>query len=319
MLFIMTSINKLPLSMNNAFPSDIARLNADFAIDGQLHFEVGPGGLATVRIANPLASAALTLQGAHVFHFQPAGQPPLLWLSPQAQFAPGKPIRGGIPLCWPWFGAHSVHPDYPSHGLARTAGWQVIATATLAHSATSITLLLENDAASALWPHPCRAEYRVTVGSGLTVELETYNTGHEEFELSEALHAYFSVSDLDNIGVTGLDGCAYLDKADGAAAKVQDGTITFADEVDRIYLDTQAPCVIEDLVMQRRIHIAKHGSDATVVWNPGSEKAARLGDMGPGNHRNMVCVESANAAGNAVRLQPEQRHCLSATYWVEPF
>lgn len=298
-------------------------LNSRFAIEGQLHFEPGPGGLCTARINNRLASAAITLQGAHILHYQPLGQAPLLWLSPWARYAPGQPIRGGIPICWPWFGAHPVDTAHPAHGLARVAAWQVKASAALPDGGTRLIFALEfPDDGCAAWPYPSHVEYRVTVGASLTLELMTENTGSGAFRYSEALHTYFAVSDLDNIRITGLNGAHYLDKTaapgSGIAGAVQHGPILIDGEVDRLYLDTEAVCLLEDSGLHRRIEIAKQGGGSTVVWSPGDVKAASMGDLGQENYRSMVCVESANAAVNAITLQPGRRHSLHVQYHIAP-
>ena len=152
----------------------------------------------------------------------------------------------------------------------------------------------------------------------LTVELITENTGNTAFEIGEALHTYFTISDVDNVRITGLEGCAYLDKVEEFRRKIQAGAITIVSEVDRVYVDTEADCLIEDRGFKRRIRVAKSGSRSTVVWNPWIEKSAKMGDFGSDTgYRGMVCVESANAAGNVVTVAPGATHSLCVVYSTE--
>lgn len=298
---------------------DNAALNQGFAIDGHVRFEDGPGGLAIAGIANRHAEAMIALQGAHVMAWQPRGHAPVLWLSRFGRFAPGKSIRGGVPICWPWFGPHAGDAKLPGHGFARTVMWEILETRALPDGATFLRLgLLETGATRAQWPHPSNVQLRVTVGAELKVELVTRNTGSAPFQLGEALHTYFHISDVADTVIRGLEGCAYLDKAGGGSArKTQQGPIVIESEVDRVYLDIEADCLIEDRGLERRIRIATRGSRSTVVWNPWIDKAEKMGDFGPEGYRGMVCVESANAADNVVTVLPGAEHALLAVISVE--
>lgn len=299
--------------------ADISALNQRFAIAGQLEFAQDAGSLVIARIANAHAQAAIALQGAHVMTFQPNGAQPVIWLSPAAKLAPGKSIRGGVPVCWPWFGAHATDSSFPAHGFARTVPWQVAESAALPDGSTRITFELpQSSIPSAQWPHACRVRNIVTVGQKLTVELVTENTGSTAFEIGEALHTYFAISDVDKVRIAGLEGYAYLDKVGDWQRKTQQGDITITSEVDRLYVNTETDCLIEDRGMQRRIRIAKSGSRSTVVWNPWVEKAAKMGDFGSDTgYRGMLCVESANAAENVVSVAPGVMHTLRVEYSIE--
>lgn len=298
---------------------DISALNQRYAIAGHLEFSPDAGGLVIARIANVHAHAAIALQGAHIMTFQPDGAQPVIWLSPAAKLAPGKSIRGGVPVCWPWFGAHATDSSFPAHGFARTVPWQVAASVALPDGSTRITFELpQSSIPSAQWPHACRVRNIVTVGRKLTVELVTENTGDTAFEIGEALHTYFAISDVDKVRITGLEGCAYLDKVGDWQRKTQQGDITITSEVDRLYVNTETDCLIEDSGLQRRIRIAKGGSRSTVVWNPWIEKAAKMGDFGSdAGYRGMLCVESANAAENVVSVAPGTIHALRVEYSIE--
>jgi glucose-6-phosphate 1-epimerase len=300
-------------------PSDISALNQKFAIAGQLEFVQDAGGLVIARIANALAQASIALQGAHVMTFRPNGEQPVIWLSPAAKLAPGKSIRGGVPVCWPWFGAHAGESGFPAHGFARTVPWRVAASEALPDGGTRIVFELpQSSIPAAQWPHACRLRNIVTVGKTLAVELVTENTGNSAFEVGEALHTYFAISDVDNMRISGLEGAEYLDKVDNWQRKTQTGAVAIAGEVDRLYLNTGTDCLIEDAGLKRRIRIAKRGSRSTVVWNPWAEKAAKMGDFGSDSgYRGMVCVESVNAAENVVRIAPGESHALHAAYSIE--
>lgn len=296
------------------------QLNMQFGIDGQLEFCEDASGLAIAKISNPQATASLCIQGAHLMTWQPRSQSvPALWLSRDARLADGKSIRGGVPVCWPWFGAHPSEPGFPAHGYARTAPWQVLESGIEPDGATRLTLRLEeNERTRAMWSHDARLDMTVIAGEKLRMELVTENTGSSDFKISEALHAYFRIGDIGAVHVAGLAGCNYQDKVGGSTLKKQDGIIQFKGETDRVYINTAAECVIEDDRLKRRIHIAKSGSLSTVVWTPWIEKAGRMGDLGqPDGWREMLCVESANAIDNIVHVAAGARHTLITEYRVE--
>ena len=298
--------------------TDIAALNARYGIPGQLTVKAGPGDLAMVEVANAQASATLALQGAQVLQWAPLGQQPVIWLSGAARYAIGKSIRGGIPLCWPWFGPHPSEADFPAHGFARTSLWEIVDTQVLADGATRIGLRLKHtDASRALWPHAAELECQISVAATLEIDLLTRNTGSASITIGQALHTYFAVSDVRRTRIEGLEGCHYLDKVDGGRRKEQMGPVSFVAETDRTYLDTAADCLIDDPGLARRIRIHKRGSRSTVVWNPWIEKATRLGDLGADGWLHMVCVESANAADDVVTVPPGAEHRLEVRYTLE--
>lgn len=296
----------------------LTELNQRFAIGNHLQFKEIADGMIIAEVANQHALANIALQGAHVATFQPRGEEPVIWLSPQAKFAPGKSIRGGVPICWPWFGAHKTESKFPGHGFARTVPWDVLETKALPDGSTLLRFgLIESDATRAQWPYASTAQLEVTVGKTLRVELITTNTGKTAFELGEALHTYFQISDVAKVTIRGLDNCAYLDKVQDFAQFTQKDGIVIESEVDRVYINTAADCVIEDKGLKRAIRIAKQGSMSTVVWNPWKEKGDQMGDLGENGYRNMVCVESGNAWNNVLALAPGETHKLVAVYSVE--
>jgi len=298
--------------------TDATELNKKFGIETQLSFKKTSNNQVIATINNQHASATLALQGGHLMTWVPTGAEPVVWLSPDATLAPGKSIRGGVPICWPWFGAHQTQADFPAHGFARTAQWQVINTKQQSNGDTQITLQLDADnIPEQLWPHATTAQCQITIGKTLDMTLTTFNNSQDDITITEALHTYFAVSDVRNISISGLDGCHYLDKVEGMQQKQQTGDITFASEVDRVYIDTEADCVIRDPVLSRQIRIRKTGSRSTVVWNPWIEKSLQMGDMGEDGHLKMVCVESANAANNHVTIPAGGQHQLTVNYQLE--
>ncbi len=301
--------------MTNEFRAiDIAAGNGGVALE-----QSALGG-PVLRLTNDSGTALVALQGAQLFGWTPAGHDPVIWLSPVERLAnpPAnpKPVRGGTPVCWPWFAAHPTDASKPPHGFVRTRLWN-IDRAECSDSQLRVTFsTATTDPDKTLWPGQAALEFTVTLGEQLTLALTTNNTGTNAFSLTQALHTYFAVSDISNVSVEGFDGQTYLDKLDANARKQQAGPITFAAEVDRVYDVHEGSAAISDRGLKRRIEIAKSGSRSSVVWNPWIEKCNRLGDMGPDGYRGMVCVETCNAGADIVHILPRASHTLSATYKV---
>jgi len=300
-----------------------SELNQQFGKPG-LTFIEGPGGLTFADIENAGGVARIALQGAHIVSWRPANQQEaVVWVSDDAKYGPGKSIRGGVPVCWPWFGPHASEKAFPGHGFARTVMWQVSATEVLATGEHRIrfSLVPEGDA-KVQFPAPCKVELTATVGSQLRVDLQTHNLGHDPIVIGEALHTYLRIGDIGTATVTGLEGVAFVDKVDGGARKQQAGAIAFSGEVDRVYVDTEGDCILIDPDLGRRIRISTASSRSTVVWTPWQDKAEKMGDMGPGRKqqggwREMVCVESGNALENQISVAAGSQHTLSVTYSAE--
>lgn len=279
------------------------------------------GELDTIEIDHPRFQAAFTLQGAHLFHFAPTANHNWLWLSPTARFETGRAIRGGIPICWPWFGDPARNPeavrarlagdDPPAHGFARTASWRL---AKLRESETGITaaLALEPSGQPGLqW----RGQARVTLTfhfrhDSLSLELTTENTGAEGLALTQALHTYLPVADVSLTTLTGLEGSTYLDTLANWQPVQQQGAVRFTGETDRIY---QSAPPIHIRTGERESGLTARGSRSTVVWNPGPDKARRLSDFPDDGWASMLCVETANAADDFRELAPGQGHTLGMT------
>lgn len=268
-------------------------------------FFSGPGNLPALKLANAFGSAELLIYGAHIMSYQPAGQVPVLWMSEKSMFTAGEPVRGGVPVCWPWFGP-DPNGKFGGHGYARVSMWHVAGVSQTPAGETSVSLTLtESDVDAKFAPQPFKLELTVTLGSALVIALKVYNTGTENLTYSGALHSYFNVADSSAIKVEGLAGCDYLDKVVNCDG-VQEDDIVIDREIDRVYCRTSGICRVIDPVFGRVIKIAKAGSTSTVVWNPWIDKSKRMPDFGDEEYHTMVCVEAANvpAAGDARTLVP---------------
>ncbi len=288
----------------------VEQLQKRFGIPGVVSFRLGEGGLPCVDIHTAQAEATVYLHGAHVTHYQPKGQSPVLFMSGKSMFEAGKPIRGGVPICFPWFGPKSGDPKAPGHGLVRQKDWVVEAATRQADGSVEVTLALTSDDAMLKdWPHEFTARFIVCVGAALELTLEITNRSAATCRYEEAMHTYLAVADVRTVGITGLGGTTYIDKvrsmerfAEGAAP------IAIAGETDRVYLNTQAAVTVSDPAARRRITVSKEGSNTTVVWNPWIAKAGRMPDFGPDEWPRMLCIETCNAADNAVELEPGATH-----------
>src|SRR5262245_46346872 len=224
---------------------DLQAVADQFAIPDYVAFAAGPDGLPMAELHNKHATALIAVQGGQVARFQPRGAEPVLWVSRLRSYAPGTAIRGGIPICWPWFAQHPSDPTNPFHGFARTVMWQVRGTSVLEDDFTQLRLgLTESEATYAVWPHAFDLELIATVGPQLSVELISRNSGETPFVVGGALHSYVQVGDVSRVAIYGLEDGIYIDKVDGGQQKTQAGPITVEMETDRIYLDTTAECLI---------------------------------------------------------------------------
>lgn len=290
-------------------------------IPGIARIVTGAGDLPRYEITTPLAEAHVYLHGAHVTHFAPAGQTPVLFMSAKSNFRPGSPIRGGVPVIFPWFGPRQGRADSPAHGFARTRAWATESIFQKPSGEVVLTLRLEQDEDSqALWgePNDWVLRHRITIGATLCMELEIENRGLKPFRCEEALHTYFHVSDVQNIQVRGLEGADYYDKADGMTRKKQNNEpIRFNQETDRTYIHTTADCEIEDPGLQRRILVKKTDSQSTIVWNPWIAKAHAMADYGDDEWPGMVCVETGNVADDMLEISAGERHVTKTVLCVE--
>lgn len=267
------------------------------------------------EIHHPLATARVAQHGAHLLEWTPAGQKPVLYLSPQSVYRAGKAVRGGVPVCWPWFGPHETDATKPAHGFARNRFWDVAGITERDDGVTLVFTLQDNDATRALWPQAFRATMTLRLGAELHLALEVENTDAQMFAMTGALHAYFAVGDINAVRIEGLDGAEYLDTVGPHEVRRQHGDIIFNREVDRNYASDKA-VLIHDSSLERVISVSGSGSRTTVVWNPWIEKSKKLTDLPDGDYRHFVCVETANAWRDRITLAPGARHVLGTSVSV---
>jgi glucose-6-phosphate 1-epimerase len=282
----------------------IAQLNSQYGIAGKLQFIEGKGGLPIIEIDNGQAKASISVYAGQVLGFQPAGaSDDVMFLSETAYYQSGKAIKGGIPICWPWFGPDPEGKGRASHGFVRDRLWNVSSTETLPTGGTKVVLgLVDTVETQAIWPYAFSLAIEITITSQLKVELVTRNTGDRAFSITQAMHTYFAVGDIGKTTVVGLSGTEYLDKVDGGQRKQQVGAVTIGQEVDRVYLNVPAMLTIDDGGLGRKIQINSTGSRTAIVWNPWSEISVKMADLGDQDYLRMVCVETANAADDVVEV-----------------
>ena len=287
-------------------------------VTGVTH-ETGPNDMPFVVVETDRCRARLTPYGAQLCEWTPVGdKTSALFLSPRAVFVPGKAIRGGVPVCFPWFANHPTDRTKPAHGFARTRTWQLGDIARTDDGDLGVTLhLTSDDETHAFWNADFAASLTFSLGASLAMTFECENTGRTELTYEIALHAYLAVGDVGQVRIRGLEHTRFIDKVDGGTQKMSGARpLTLAGDTDRVFLDTTAPCTLEDPVLKRRIVMTKSGSQTTVVWTPGREKGLAVADLREAWPR-FVCVESANCAPHAVRLAPRARHAMTARIEVE--
>ncbi|MCK9522962.1 MAG: D-hexose-6-phosphate mutarotase [Proteobacteria bacterium] len=263
-------------------------------------------------------TAAVAFHGAHILNWAPKDAAEVLFTSQKSIFQSGVPVRGGVPVCWPWFNAHPSDAAAYAHGFARRTLWR-LEEASCGSAYTTVCFALVGDAGVfPHWPHPVDVRLTIRLGEVLEMALQTANRSDTPFVVAQALHTYFAVGDIHTATVTGLEGGHYQDDVAGGTRAVQSGPISFGPELDRVYLDTAATCWIVDPALQRRIRIEKEGSQTTVVWNPGAALAAKMSDMEPGGHQRFVCVEATNALDDHRRILPGESHSLVQRISCEP-
>ncbi len=265
----------------------------------------GKGGLPLVKVGTPWSTAEINLHGAHVAHFQKNGEPPLLFMSAKSHFVAGQPIRGGVPICFPWFGSRDGEP---SHGFARITEWQLVKTVVAPDGAVTLQLALPGIAGSSSW-NSLRTEFIVTVADTLTMELTVKNDSRDgALEIENCLHSYFQVGDITRVSIAGLEGLAFDDFAFGANCARRpagDAPLRITQETNRVYPNHAGVVEIRDEAFRRTIRVEKFNSKSTVVWNPWTTQKLP-DDFDPAEHRQMVCVESGNVKQNKISLAPGQ-------------
>lgn len=294
----------------------IADLDRRFGIPGVVGVVPGNGRLAKVAITAPAAKGDIYLHGAHVTSWQPTGGEEVLFVSSQSHWEQGRAIRGGVPVCFPWFAAKADNPSAPAHGFVRTAPWQLETIEQSGDTATVVMSIASSLDTQKSWPGEFKLILRTTFGSELRMELTLSNIGPKSLHFEEALHTYFRVGQIEQAALHGLSGVRYLDKTDSNRQKLQEGAIKIASETDRVYLDTQGSVELHDLALNRRIRAAKNNSRTTVVWNPWIAKSQAMSDFGDDEWQRMICIETANVADFAIELAPGEQHRMTAVCQV---
>jgi glucose-6-phosphate 1-epimerase len=288
----------------------IAELDRRLGIPGSARIVAGSGGLAKVVITTPDAAGEMYLHGAHITSWQPRGAGEVLFVSSKARWEDGRAIRGGVPVCFPWFGPKADDPRAPAHGFVRAKAWQ-LESIVRAGDAVTVSMFTESSAETKRgWPADFHLAHRATFGPELTLELVVRNTGKTSLRFEEALHTYFRVGHIDKARLQGLNAVPYLDKTDSNRKKTQQGPIVIESETDRVYLNTTGAIALEDHSLRRRIDVAKENSFTTVVWNPWVEKAKTFSDFDDNEWVHMLCVETSNVSDFAVELAPGQQHTM---------
>ena len=284
----------------------------------QIVFEQRDNGLILAKIDTPRATATISLFGGQILEWKPKEQAaPVLWQSDLVQLTSDKPIRAGVPICWPWFGAHLSRADLPSHGYARISNWNLDAVSFNEMGAIELCLTMSGAAQfDVQQDFFAILAIKISIGEVLSIDLTTTNTGTQDIQITEALHTYLNVSDITQVQIQGLDSSHYIDLIDHNVLKLQSGPVHFSSELGRVYLDTKSTCLIEDSGLSRTIRIEKSGSQSTIVWNPWRHTASKMSDLGPTQWQTMVCVESGNALQNTISIKPGAQHCLSVSYSV---
>jgi glucose-6-phosphate 1-epimerase len=295
---------------------DVMELDRRFGIPDVARVREGNGGLPRVEIISPLAHGEMYLHGAHVTSWRPAGSEEVLFLSTKSRWEDGQAIRGGIPVCFPWFRGKADDPKAPAHGFVRTRSWQLYSIVEN-NAGVAVTMFIESDDQTRRWwPGKFRLVHTVTLGSELRLELACINTGKSAFRFEEALHTYNRVGDIGTARLQGLDGAHFLDNTDSNKEKTQVGEVAIASQTDNAFINTRSAVDLVDPQMRRRIRLQKANSSTTVVWNPWQEGAGSLRDLGEGQWRQFLCVEASNIIGNVIALGPGQGHTMSAVLGV---
>lgn len=297
---------------------DIEELEDKFSIEGEVGFAELENDLIFITISNKYADADICLYGAHITNFKPHKTMEILWMSPVSNFQEGSPIRGGIPVCFPWFGPHKTDPEKPQHGFGRLMYWDVQEISSQPTGETLVRFqLCSSDKTKAFWNHDFCAEMIITVGQTLTATLKVTNTSSESFEYTGALHSYFSLSSIENITIDGLQNTKYHNQLEPGDFIQESPILEIKKAETRHYYDTQADCVIEDPVFGRRINVAKSGSKITTVWNPWEETCSKIDDLHDDAYHAFICVEAVNAFEDVIKLASGETHETSAIIGLE--
>lgn len=276
---------------------------------GRVGFLDGRGEMPMIEVSTEWSTAGIYMHGAHITHFTKRNEPPLLFLSQCSRFSEREPIRGGVPIIFPWFGPRE---GMAQHGFARVKDWSVREFLPGEDGSVSVKFCLADCPEASSYP-PFTADFIVTVNESLTMSLIITNRSKDDvFTFENCLHTYFEIGDINSISIHGLKGAKYRSKVENCAEKVEtNDAIRISSEVDRTYIDTTSTVEIHDPTLKRKIIVEKEGSASTVVWNPWITKAQQMPDFGNDEYQHMVCVESGNVGPNELKLKPGQSSNLT--------
>lgn len=308
-------------------PQTLAELRERFSIRDHVSFHEDEPGLVQMRVVTHASEATVYLQGAHLTRWTPSGGNPVLYLSPKSALAPGKPIRGGVPVLFPWFGPRWNAEAYdethgmesPMHGFARTQVWTLDRVHLHPDGDVHVTLSLDpGEESRSLGYDHFHAVMDFRFGEELHQALTVINRGAEPMVFEEGLHSYYALADVPQARLLGLRGSTFLDKRDNLVRKVQRETeFAWTRDVDQVHVHTAEPLILKDPVGKRSIHITKEGSNSTVIWNPWSVLTPTFPDLAEDSWQHFVCVETVNAMDDRITLAPGATHGMAVTVRVE--
>ena len=306
------SIDPLTMSQSIEDLKAILKDHPEFAVT-----EPEPG-FPVIEVHSSVSAATIALHGAQVLTWAPTGHPPVLYVSPKAKMIPGTPLRGGIPICWPWFNKHPEDPSKPAHGFARTRFWELVSGDVNGKVVTVVFKLLPDEETRSLFPHEFELTATIRVADKLRVKLNMKNTGDDNYRVSSALHTYLSLGDIERIQLEGVKGSHYMDQlTDDEEAVYQEKNLQIKGEVDRIY-QSMSSVLVRDLDRQRSVFVDKAGSRSTVIWNPWKAKAKAIADLPDSGYKEFVCVECANAGTDKPILRPNSSHTVETVIGLRP-
>jgi glucose-6-phosphate 1-epimerase len=292
---------------------DIDELEDKFSIEGEVGFAELEENMVFITVSNKFADADICLYGAHITNFKPHKTIEVLWMSPESKYQEGSPIRGGIPVCFPWFGPHKTDSAKPQHGFGRLMFWNVLETASLPTGETLVRLqFCSSEKTKNYWNYDFCAEMRIIVGKKLSATLKVTNTSAVQFEYTCALHSYYNLSSVEEIWIEGLQNTRYFNQLDGGDYIQETPKLEIKQAETRHYYNTETDCIIHDPLFGRRIQVAKTGSKVTTVWNPGEETCSKIDDIPDDGFNTFVCIEAVNAFSDIIKLEPGESHETSA-------
>jgi len=287
----------------------------DVSLPPSVQWREGPNGVPVLHVETDGHVADIAANGAHLLNWIPRGQQPILWMSRSSRFAAGVPIRGGVPVCFPWFGQLPGHPEAPMHGFARLCEWQLLRVTEGSSGVELVFRLTEaGEHFARFWPHRFEALYTVAIGAELGMTLEVVNHDDSPFAFEAVLHSYYAVADARPATVRGLEGLEFRPKGSTSTQR-DDVPVAIGSGISRRYPDT-ADATIVDPGNRRTMTIKPAGARSAILWNPGAEIAQSMEDFDDEGWKSMVCYESGNVGDTAILLAAGERNAMSVTVSV---